>query len=66
MRPSLSLWRAEKRKELRGLVESSVQQELQEEAEANKLNFVDDDDDRADKEEEFEKWKVRPRVQLRV
>ncbi|EGD74533.1 hypothetical protein PTSG_05897 [Salpingoeca rosetta] len=56
---ALQIQQEEQRKELRGFIESTVQQEMQEELEASQINFVDDDDETANKEEEFEHWKLR-------
>lgn len=47
-------------------MQQAVLSELQEEAMAQTLNFVDDDDDAANQEEEFALWKVREAVPASV
>jgi hypothetical protein len=53
------LHREQREREALGIIQTSVEEDLEAEAEMNRLKLVDDDDEDADEEEEFAKWKVR-------
>eukprot|EP00730_Choanoeca_flexa_P014026 TRINITY_DN5978_c0_g1_i1.p1 TRINITY_DN5978_c0_g1~~TRINITY_DN5978_c0_g1_i1.p1 ORF type:complete len:484 (+),score=130.57 TRINITY_DN5978_c0_g1_i1:81-1532(+) len=61
----LKLEQQEAAERARDAVQQAVVTELQQEAMVGKLNFVDDDDENANQEEEFELWKVRELKRLK-